>query len=230
MTFQPMTAKRQATQFMPVLLPAELAPHRAAVIGALAADGVGAGQYFSPHLGEQALFRDTALIEATPVADDVSARMLSLPITDAMRPGDAAIVAGRLRSAVAQVAGMSDVAQMRGDTARGCLIIGGGPAGTAVLTAASKKGLLERLAGEGLMLVERSPPFWARRAGRLCDPIRHDGGDLPVGGAGQSLSPTRRAGDASGGTDDAAHCGALGRRWPRPRRCWRRPLRGCGRS
>ena len=156
-TFQPMTAKRQATQFMPVLLPAELAPHRAAVIGALAADGVGAGQYFSPHLGEQALFRDTALIEATPVADDVSARMLSLPITDAMRPGDAAIVAERLRNAVARVAGMSDVAQMRGDTARGCLIIGGGPAGTAVLTAASKKGLLERLAGEGLMLVERSP-------------------------------------------------------------------------
>ena len=148
-TFQPMTAKRQATQFMPVLLPAELAPHRAAVIGALAADGVGAGQYFSPHLGEQALFRDTALIEATPVADDVSARMLSLPITDAMRPGDAAIVAERLRNAVARVAGMSDVAQMRGDTARGCLIIGGGPAGTAVLTAASKKGLLERLAGRG---------------------------------------------------------------------------------
>lgn len=28
----------------------------------------------------------------------------------------------------------------------------------------------------------------------------------------------------------AAHCDALGHRWPRPRRCWRRPLRGCGRS
>lgn len=160
LTCQHGTARRQATQFMPVLLPPELASRRAAVAEVLAADGVGTGQYFSPHLGEQTLFRDTALIEATPVADDVSARMLSLPITDAMRPGDATIVAGRLMSAIARVAadtGSVGAGQARGDAALGCVMIGGGPAGTAVLTAASKKGLLERLAGHGLVLVERSP-------------------------------------------------------------------------
>ncbi|HIV76201.1 MAG TPA: DegT/DnrJ/EryC1/StrS family aminotransferase [Candidatus Sphingomonas excrementigallinarum] len=209
-TFQPMTAKRQATQFMPVLLPAELAPHRAAIIGALAADGVGAGRYFSPHLGEQALFRDTALIEATPVADDVSARMLSLPITDAMRPGDAAIVAGRLRSAVARVAGMSDVAQMRGDTARGCLIIGGGPAGTAVLTAASKKGLLERLAGEGLMLVERSPRLGPGALGDYA--IRSDTtAETFLSAVRGNPYPQLAALETHpAGRMMAAHCGALG--------------------
>lgn len=154
-TCQRVTAKRQATQFMPVLLPADFASRRAAIASALAADGVGTGQYFSPHLGEQPLFRDTALIEATPVADAVSARMLSLPITDAMRPGDATIVAGRLMKAIAHVA--ADRAPVHSDTVRGCVIVGGGPAGTAVLTAASKKGLLERLSGEGLTLVERTP-------------------------------------------------------------------------
>jgi dTDP-4-amino-4,6-dideoxygalactose transaminase len=61
----------------------------AMVIAALAADGVGAGHYFSTHLGEQPLFRDTALIQPTSVADALSARMLSLPITDGMKPGDA---------------------------------------------------------------------------------------------------------------------------------------------
>ncbi|WP_447413051.1 DegT/DnrJ/EryC1/StrS family aminotransferase, partial [Clostridium perfringens] len=81
---------------MPVLLPRDLAPHRDAIGAALAADGVGVGRYFSPHLGEQRLFRDTAIVEATPVADDLSARMLSLPVTDAMCPADAHTIAGRL--------------------------------------------------------------------------------------------------------------------------------------
>jgi dTDP-4-amino-4,6-dideoxygalactose transaminase len=153
---QRVDAMRQATQFMPVLLPAELAPRRAAIVSALAADGVGAGQYFSPHLGEQTLFRDTALIEPTPVADDVSARMLSLPITDAMGPGDATIIAGRVMAAIARVAAQYGPVSASSEAVQGCVMIGGGPAGTAVLTAASKQGLLERLAGDGLVMVERS--------------------------------------------------------------------------
>ncbi|WP_343525985.1 DegT/DnrJ/EryC1/StrS family aminotransferase [Sphingomonas sp.] len=156
--FQRTAAMRQATQFMPVLLPPAMAPHRDAIIDALAANGVGAGRYFSPHLGEQPLFRDTALIEPTPVADRLSARMLSLPITDAMSPGDAATVAQRLRAAIDHVA---VVAEQTPDDApfgrpAGCVVIGGGPAGTAMLTAASKNGTLTQLAKEGLILVERS--------------------------------------------------------------------------
>ena len=82
---------------MPVLLPEALAgaardrsPLRSKPRGSAAAS------YFSPHLGEQPWFRDIALIEPTPVADAVGSRMLSLPITDAMTPADAATIAEAL--------------------------------------------------------------------------------------------------------------------------------------
>ncbi|MBY0520856.1 MAG: DegT/DnrJ/EryC1/StrS family aminotransferase, partial [Sphingomonas sp.] len=71
--------RRRASQFMPVMLPARLARQRGAIIAALGDVGIGAGQYFSPHLGEQPYFRASAIIADTPVADDVAARMLSLP-------------------------------------------------------------------------------------------------------------------------------------------------------
>ncbi|WP_329959233.1 DegT/DnrJ/EryC1/StrS family aminotransferase [Sphingomonas sp. Leaf21] len=156
-SFQRETARRQATQFMPVLLPPALGPRRDAVIAMLADHGVGAGHYFSPHLGEQPWFREAALIEPTPVADQISARMISLPITDAMEPGAANIVAHRLRIVVARVS-EGCAATTDADTAGpvNCLVIGGGPAGTAILTAASKNGSLEELARGGLTLVERS--------------------------------------------------------------------------
>ena len=102
-TMQAPAARRQATQFMPLLLPPALVGHRAAIVAALAADGVGVGHYFSPHIGEQPLFRDVAVIEPTPVADDVAARMLSLPITDAMTPADATEIADRLVRAIERV-------------------------------------------------------------------------------------------------------------------------------
>jgi len=157
--------QRQATQFMPMLLPATLAPHREAIIGALAETGVGAGQYFSPHIGEQPLFRDTAMIEPTPVADDVGKRMLSLPITDAMHPADATIIVQRLAAAIARVTDGAKgqaggiVPSIGSAAPRGRLvntvIIGGGPAGTAMLTAASKQDRLIPLATAGLTIVER---------------------------------------------------------------------------
>ncbi|WP_310596206.1 DegT/DnrJ/EryC1/StrS aminotransferase family protein [Sphingomonas sp.] len=156
-TFQRARGMRQAAQFMPVLLPRDLAPHRDAIGAALAADGVGVGRYFSPHLGEQRLFRDTAIVEATPVADDLSARMLSLPVTDAMCPADAHTIAGRLAAAIERVAetAADNLGICMDDTTRGCVVIGGGPAGTAMLTAASKSGQLVPLAEDGLTLVER---------------------------------------------------------------------------
>ena len=38
---------------MPVLLPRALAAHRATIVAQLGEAGIGAGTYFSPHLGEQ---------------------------------------------------------------------------------------------------------------------------------------------------------------------------------
>ncbi|WP_230631266.1 DegT/DnrJ/EryC1/StrS family aminotransferase [Sphingomonas sp. Leaf37] len=149
--------RRQATQFMPVLLPEALAPHRAAIVAALAQDGVAVGQYFSPHIGEQPLFRDIALVEPTPVADDIGARMLSLPITDAMTPADAPVIAGRLMMAIERIAdtAVARVGEMMDATDLATVVIGGGPAGTAMLTSASKQNKLVPLVEAGFAIVER---------------------------------------------------------------------------
>ena len=175
-TMQAPAARRQATQFMPLLLPPALVGHRAAIVAALAADGVGVGHYFSPHIGEQPLFRDVAVIEPTPVADDVAARMLSLPITDAMTPADATEIAHRLVRAIERVVDAEmarmlvphgtehAVAQGAGDDVR-TVVIGGGPAGTAMLTAASKQNRLVPLVEAGLAIVERGPRLGAGALG-----------------------------------------------------------------
>jgi dTDP-4-amino-4,6-dideoxygalactose transaminase len=146
-------ARRQSMQFMPVLLPRHLAPHRRRIIDALAADGIGAGHYFSPHLGQQPFFMREGRIEPTPVADDVGARILSLPITDAMTTDDAAFVCDRLVAACART--YATPAHRRGGEILGTVIVGGGPAGTALLVAASKQGRLANLAAGGLAILER---------------------------------------------------------------------------
>jgi dTDP-4-amino-4,6-dideoxygalactose transaminase len=179
-TMQRVQGQRQATQFMPMLLPAALAPYRAEIAAALAADGVGTGQYFSPHIGEQPLFRDAAMIEPTPVADDIAARMLSLPITDAMRVTDVPVIASRLIAAIEQVAddAMAKVGTRPGtmttnDSGKlATVVIGGGPAGTAMLTAASKQNRLVPLVEAGLAIVERGPRMGAGALGQYA--IRSD--------------------------------------------------------
>ena len=158
--------RRRAMQFMPVLLPRQLAAQRDALGEALAAEGIGSGRYFSPHLGEQPWIRQASLVEATPVADDVAGRLLSLPITDAMTPADAHRAAHALQRACAgyQRPRPAAVAQARPRVAE-VMIVGGGPAGTALLTAASKRGLLPQLA-RGMVLVERDSAIGGGRLGR----------------------------------------------------------------
>ena len=159
---QAVSGRRRASPFMSVALPARLAARRGAIAAALEAQGIGSGRYFSPHLGEQPWVQSVATIEATPVADDLSARLLSLPITDAMTPDDAVHVARTLADIlraernVAPAVVASPVAET--------LLIGGGPAGTAMLTAASKHGLLPELA-RGLILVERDAAIGGGRLG-----------------------------------------------------------------
>ena len=160
---QRVAGRRRATQFMPVLLPAALAHRRDAIQAQLDAAGIGCGRYFSPHLGEQPWFRRTALIEPTPVADAVSQRMLSLPITDAMTVADVARVADAFRTACRSTSTPA-VARTTPRLAS-VVVIGGGPAGTALLTAATKRGLLPDLAASGLVVVERDAAIGGGRLG-----------------------------------------------------------------
>ncbi len=160
---------RQCYQFWSLLLPDEIAPRRAELIAGLAEAGIGAGHYFSPHLAQQPYFQAAAQIEATPVADAVTRRILSLPITDAMTFDDVRSVAAALRRAIASLPAAPAAQQ---DKVHSTLVIGGGPAGTALLTAASKSDQLGALAVSGLVVVERAATLGGGQLGHYA--IRSD--------------------------------------------------------
>ncbi|MDH7975156.1 DegT/DnrJ/EryC1/StrS family aminotransferase, partial [Sphingomonas sp. AR_OL41] len=159
---QLVSGTRRANQFMAVALPPRLAPRRDAIAAALSAQGIGSGRYFSPHLGEQPWVQSVATIEATPVADGLAARLLSLPVTDAMCAAEAVHVARTLAD-ICRTERTAAPATMTTPVAE-TLLIGGGPAGTAMLTAASKHGLLTELS-RGLVLVERDAALGGGRLG-----------------------------------------------------------------
>jgi len=154
--FQRVRGHRQAPQFMPLLLPASLATHRSTIIARLAEAGIGAGTYFSPHLGEQPWFREIAIIDPLPVTADISTQILSLPITDMMTEADVDRVTETLLAICAQLPRTIPATPVSRHRVLGTLIVGGGPAGTAVLCAAARSGRLERLAAEGIAVLDRS--------------------------------------------------------------------------
>lgn len=157
---------RRAMQFMPVLLAQGQARHRADILAALAGQGVQAGHYFSPHLAEQPFFKASAILDPTPVANQIAARILSLPITDAMTPDDARVIADRFKAVCASGARPATLpARARRHAVAKVVMVGAGPAGTAVLTAASKHGLLPRFA-QGLVMIERDDVIGRGRLGR----------------------------------------------------------------
>lgn len=166
---QRVAGRRRSMQFMPIVLPPHLAPARDRIAAAMEEHGIGCGRYFSPHLGQQPWLRTTAVIAPTPVADRIGDAMLSLPITDTMTTDDAAHVAETL----ARVCTAIDRARPRPAPATAAradiasvIIVGGGPAGTALLTAASKRGALTALAASGLVVVERDEAIGGGRLGR----------------------------------------------------------------
>ncbi|WP_294043938.1 DegT/DnrJ/EryC1/StrS family aminotransferase [Sphingomonas sp.] len=179
---QPAPAGRQALGFFQLLLPR--GADRARVAAALEAEGIGTGQYFSPHIGQQPWVRQVATIEPTPVADDVAGRILSLPLHDAMTAADAERVIAALDRACAAPHGRHRPAHRRQQA---------GPARRACARAGA----------------DRARPGDRRRPARpLCHHLGFDRADLPQRGGRQSLSRDRRARRPSGG----AHRGQLSRR------------------
>lgn len=159
---QPRRAGRQALGFFPLLLPSERTHERDTIIAQLDEQGIGAGKYFSPHLGEQPWVRGIAQIEPTPVADMVGSRLLSLPLSDTMTTEDVTRVIDTLDQIVAV---KPRAAYPASPPSVKTMIIGGGPAGTALLTAASRHGLLPELS-RGLMIVERDGAIGGGQLGR----------------------------------------------------------------
>src|SRR5271155_5589321 len=99
--FQAQAPGIQAYQFVPALLPRELSGRKAAIREELASRGIATGAYFSPHLMEQPYFQKTSVAGPLPVSDDVSARMISLPLFDTMTNQEVSQVVEELRSAMA---------------------------------------------------------------------------------------------------------------------------------
>ncbi len=84
MDFQLRAPGIQVHQFVPALLPSALKGQRAAIREELANRGIATGTYFSPHLLEQPYFQKMCVAGPMPVCNDVSARMISLPLFDTM--------------------------------------------------------------------------------------------------------------------------------------------------
>ena len=98
--FQLKAPGSQAHQFVPALLPSGLGDRRAAIRAALADQGIATGAYFSPHLMEQPYFQKTCVAGLLPVCDDVSARMISLPLFDTMTHHEVDHVVDRLHTLI----------------------------------------------------------------------------------------------------------------------------------
>jgi dTDP-4-amino-4,6-dideoxygalactose transaminase len=94
--FQPKAPGSQAHQFVPALLPAALQGRRATIRMELADQGITIGAYFCPHLFEQPYFQRVCVASRLPVCDEVSARIVSLPLFDEMTHQEVDQMAGCL--------------------------------------------------------------------------------------------------------------------------------------
>lgn len=102
-TFQRLTGRRHAFTFMPVLLPEHCAPRRGAIIKALAAEGIGGGCYFSPHVAEQPYFRDTCRAGDLSATNRIAQRIITLPMSDLMSKPEVGYVGRVLRNICAEI-------------------------------------------------------------------------------------------------------------------------------
>src|SRR5580698_3869222 len=113
--FQLRAPGTQAHQFVPALLPSGLGGRRTAIREELAIRGIATGTYFSPHLMEQPYFQRVCVGGPMPVCDDVSARMMSLPLFDTMSNDEVDQVVGCLHEVIAAEQDRRRPRQSRGE-------------------------------------------------------------------------------------------------------------------
>jgi dTDP-4-amino-4,6-dideoxygalactose transaminase len=103
-TFQRLTGQRHAFTFMPVLLPDQCSEFRRQILAHLAAEGIGAGTYFSPHLAEHPYFQRVGVAGDLTATERIAHRIVTLPMSDFMTPKEIRFVAEALRQACDQAA------------------------------------------------------------------------------------------------------------------------------
>jgi dTDP-4-amino-4,6-dideoxygalactose transaminase len=87
-TFQRMTGKRTAHQFVSILLPEARAGHVPQVAAALKRQAIGSGRYFVPHLAQQPFFQQTCIAGDLTVTENISSRVIALPMSDSLTAED----------------------------------------------------------------------------------------------------------------------------------------------
>jgi len=87
-TFQRITGRRNALQFVSALLPEDCAKQVPEIAAELSRHGIGSGRYFAPHLADHPLFRTHGVAGDLRVSDEISRRMISLPVSDILREAD----------------------------------------------------------------------------------------------------------------------------------------------
>ncbi len=100
LTFQAPTCGRQAHQFTPVLIPEFMADRQETIMAALSAAGIGAANYFRPHLAQHRYFQEMCEAGPLPNTERISSRSLSLPLSDTMTVDDVDYVCNALRDVV----------------------------------------------------------------------------------------------------------------------------------
>lgn len=97
--FQAPTGRRVAPQFVSVLLPENCGGRVPAIVEALRQNGIGAARYFVPHLAAQSFFQQTCVAGELSVTQEISDRIISLPMFDALTEKDIGEICEALRRA-----------------------------------------------------------------------------------------------------------------------------------
>jgi dTDP-4-amino-4,6-dideoxygalactose transaminase len=102
-THQESCGRRQSYAFQSVLLKESLMPMRSKIVEMLRERGIGVSTYFSPHLAEQPYFAKYSVGGSLPVTQEISERILTLPMFDTMTDSDVHYVASELMNATSQL-------------------------------------------------------------------------------------------------------------------------------
>ena len=98
-TFQRMTGRRTAHQFVSVLVPPSHSGRVEEMIEALRQQGIGAERYFVPHLAVQPFFQETCVAGALPATEALARRIISLPMSDALTQREVRAICSIFRQA-----------------------------------------------------------------------------------------------------------------------------------
>jgi dTDP-4-amino-4,6-dideoxygalactose transaminase len=112
-THQQTCGRRQSYAFQSVLLKESLMPMRLTIVEMLRQRGIGVSTYFSPHVAEQPYFAKHGVAGSLAITQEISERVLTLPMFDTMTESDVHYVASELIAVISQLGDEGDASSGR---------------------------------------------------------------------------------------------------------------------